>query len=718
MDSARATVPQDGTAPDLPDPTDWLANTLRRRVVLVGALLALNAAFAAAGVGVPVGVFVLLTGHLMTILGAREVISRQAEPEARRRTFMWLLAAECWVIAIVSHLVGGTRWLGASGLVLQILLPTFALERVQARIVTANAIIAWTIVVLLETLGVITPPPFPGLPSDRANQWVIFAASVVVSGMFIVYATVSVTQFRRMILASARQLAAREASYRATLAALRDVVFRADGAGRWLFLSPAWETLTGQSVDAAIGRRADAAFHPDDQPTVRAALGLTDAAAAAPEVRLRAGDGSWRTVELRTQLEAAGPGTERTVSGTIADVTERAALRERAEQGARLEAIGRLAGGVAHDVNNVLTTIQVQADALDQQLPPAARAETRPIHVAVARGALLTRQLLSFGRRQQVTPTVLDVASTLRSLEGLLQRMAGADLRLALEAGAPCWARADALQLEQIVGCFVANARDASPAGATVQIEVETVQAAGPVPPPTVGSIGAMARHVAGDPVPPGRWTVVRVRDDGVGIDDDAVPKLFEPFFTTRGEGRTGLGLAAVYGAVRQTQGIVRLASTPCVGTTAEVFLPAVEAPAALPAGPDTAPHAPPGTRVLLVEDEHTLRFAVRRMLERRGYVVVEAANGRDALTAIEAGGTPDVIISDVVMPELDGRAFVREADARWPGLRVLFISGYTAAEAGHAGSTLDGRPLLQKPFTAPALYAAVDALLTARPTR
>jgi signal transduction histidine kinase/CheY-like chemotaxis protein len=405
--------------------------------------------------------------------------------------------------------------------------------------------------------------------------------------------------------------------------------------------------------------------------------------------------------------DADAPG----VSGTLADVTDRAALRDQRDQTARLEVIGRLAGGVAHDVNNVLTTIQVQADALEQSVP-SARGEVRPIHEAVARGALLTRQLLSFGRRQQVTPVVLDIASALRALEGLWQRMAGPDLRLVLEAGDAAWARADALQLEQVVGCFVANARDASPAGSTVRIEVETVQAVAPVAAPTVGSIGAMARFVAGDAVPPGRWTIVRVRDDGVGIDDDAVPRLFEPFFTTKGEGRTGLGLAAVYCAVRQVHGVVRLASTPGIGTTAEVFLPAESAPAALPTGSADVPQAPPGTRVLLVEDEPTLRLAVRRMLERRGAVVVEAPNGRDALAALEVGPMPDIVISDVVMPELDGRAFVREAERRWPGLRVLFISGYTAADAGHATTMLDGRPLLQKPFTAPALYAAIDAML------
>lgn len=715
MDPLRAPVPRDGTAPDLPEPADWLAITLRRRVVLVGALLGISAVFFLLDIGLPVGVFVLLALHLATAIGARELVARRPDGETRRRLFAAMLAAECWVVTIVSHLVGGTRWLGASGLLVQILLPTFALERRQAAFVTANAIVAWTSVVLAETLGLVVPPAFPGLPADRAHQWVVFAASAVVSALFIAYATTSVAQFRQMIFTSARRLAEREASYRATLAALRDVVFRVDGDGRWTFLSPPWESLTGQPVDAAIGRRADAAFHPDDQPAVRTALGLGgEAPPSVPEVRLRGPDGGWRTVELRARADG-GSGAPTTVTGTIADVTERAALRDQAEQVARLEAIGRLAGGVAHDVNNVLTTIQVQADALDQTLPRLAREELRPIHEAVARGALLTRQLLSFGRRQQVTPALLDVASTMRSLEGLLQRMAGPDLRLVVDASTPAWTRADARQLEQVVGCFVANARDASASGADVRVEVEALEATEPVPPPTIGRIGAMARHVAGDAVPVGRWAVVRVRDEGVGIDEDAVPRLFEPFFTTRGEGRTGLGLAAVYGAVRQAQGIVRLASTPGVGTTAEVFLPAVDAPAVLPAGSTGAPAAPPGTRVLLVEDEHTLRFAVRRMLERRGYFVVEAANGRDALAALETGALPDVVITDVVMPELDGRAFVREAEARWPGLRVLFISGYTAAEAGHAGTVLDGRPLLQKPFTAPALYAAVDALMAQR---
>jgi two-component system, cell cycle sensor histidine kinase and response regulator CckA len=712
----QTSTPPDGVSLTLPDPTDWLANTLRRRLALVGSLALITTVFALLGVRIPVVVFGLFGVHFVTVLIAREWVARQHDDEARRRAFAMFLSAECWIIAGITHLVGGTRWLGVGGLLLQVLLPTFSLRRREAFQVLGHAVAAWVTLVTLETAGVLVPPAFPNLPSARAEHWVVGTATLAVGAIFLVFGVVSVRAFRRIIEDASRQHAQREAAFRATLAALRDVIFQTDADGRWAFLSPAWEVLTGQQVDAAIGRRADAAFHPDDQPAVRRALAVRTEGATARamlEARLRGPDGTWRTVEVRPQVEEPGDDASRYVSGTIADVTERAALRDQEDQTARLEAIGRLAGGVAHDVNNVLTTIQVQADALEQAVAPDVRSELRPIHEAVARGALLTRQLLSFGRRQQVTPTVLDVASVVRSLDAVLRRMAGGDLRVTVAADAPAWARVDPLQVEQILGCFVSNARDASVAGQELLIEVTGVDADAAVPVPTVGPIGARPRAVAGDAVPAGQWTVLRVRDAGLGVDADIMPRVFEPFVTTRVDDRTGLGLAAVYGAVQQAQGLVRLASSPGVGTTAEVFFPRVEAPAALPTT-DSVPRVPDagvGRRVLLVEDEGTLRLAVRRMLERRGYAVREAANGREALAVLEADGAPEFVVSDVVMPELDGRAFVQSATARWPALRVLFISGYTAADVGHAATTLDGHPLLQKPFTASALHAALDAL-------
>ncbi len=714
----RRTPPGQESQSELLDPTEWVANTLRRRLVLVAMLLVIATAFAVAGTSIAPQVYALLGVHFASIVAAREVIGRREDRTWRTRMFTAFLFVECLLIAAVTHYLAGSRWLGVSGLLLQMGLPGFALPQRAGIIVAGGAILGWWTMLLLEVTGVLIPPPLPGLTRQIEGTWTLTIASAVTGTVFLIYAANSARSFRRVLARSSRQLRQSEARYRATIGALRDVVFRVDREGRWRFLSPAWLTLTGQDPAAAIGRKAEASFHPDDHAAVRATL-LTNTSGSARqmcEVRLAGANGQWRTVELRPQADDPSlEDDEQQVSGTIADVSERAALRDQAEQAARLEAVGRLAGGVAHDVNNVLTTIQVQADALQRQLPATLHDEVRPVHEAVARGALLIRQLLSFGGRQQVVPSLLDLGHVLRTLEGLMQRVAGPEHTLHLTAVEQTWVRADPIQLEQIIGVLVTNARDASAPGSVIRIDVSAMDVTREAPPPPLRD--GPAPRVGGDPVPSGRWIVLRVEDAGTGIAPNILPRVFEPFFTTKPNGGTGLGLPTVYGAARQSHGVVRIGTEVGIGTTVEVLLPRAEATATLPAPSSTTGGVRvAGATLLLVEDEDTLRIAVRRMLERRGYRVIDAANGRLALAALAAeGGRVDAVVTDVVMPDLDGRGFVREASQRWPGLRVLFISGYTAGEAGHAATTLDGHPLLQKPFTADALDAALERLLADR---
>jgi two-component system cell cycle sensor histidine kinase/response regulator CckA len=716
--SLRRTPVGQESASELPDPAEWVANTLRRRLLLVSLLTLVAVGFAAAGTPVVTPIFALLGIHFASVVLAREVMSRRDDRGWRTKSFTAFLFFECLIIAALTHYASGSRWVGVSGLLLQMSLPSFALPRRSGLVVLTGAMLGWWTMLLLEVTGVLIPPALPGLPPQVEGAWTITIASAITGSVFLMYAATSARSFRRVLARSGRQLRQSEARYRATIAALRDVVFRVDRDGRWTYLSPPWLGLTGQDPAAALGRKAELSFHPDDQAAVRATVQSRTSGSARQmcEVRIAGPNGEWRTVELRPQVEDPnlddGDGN---VSGTIADISERVALRDQAEQAARLDAVGRLAGGVAHDVNNVLTTIQVQADALQRQLPASLHHEVRPVHEAVARGALLIRQLLSFGRRQQVAPSLLDLGHVLRTLEGLMQRVAGPEHTLQVRGIDGTWVRADPIQLEQIVGVLVTNARDASAAATTIRVDITAVDVERTAPPPLLR--GAPAPVIGGESVPPGRWVVLRVEDEGTGINPSILPRVFEPFFTTKPGGGTGLGLATVYGAARQSQGVVRIGTGVGVGTTVEVFLPRAEASATLPApAGSTTSGKTAGATLLLVEDEETLRIAVRRMLERRGYNVLDEANGRLALAALAAvGGRVDAIVTDVVMPDLDGRGFVREASQRWPGIRVLFISGYTAGEAGHAATTLDGHPLLQKPFTADALDAAVQRLLADR---
>jgi PAS domain S-box-containing protein len=378
---------------------------------------------------------------------------------------------------------------------------------------------------------------------------------------------------------------------------------------------------------------------------------------------------------------------------------------ERFRQSQKLEAVGRLAGGVAHDFNNLLTVILSCAGALVELCPgdDPRRVEAQEIGDAARRASHLTRQLLAFSRRQASSPTALDVGAVAAGMESLLRRLIGEDVALEI-VREPALGRvlADAGQLEQVILNLAVNARDAMPTGGRIRIEVANLDATAPEDAARLGA-------------PPGRHVTLAVRDTGTGMSAETRSHLFEPFFTTKEKGKgTGLGLATVYGIVRQAGGDVRVESAPGQGTRFLVLLPCVEDGAGASASAVDGAEAPPrGTEtVLLVEDDARVRAATGRALRAAGYTIIEAADGEEALARAEAAPALDVLVTDVVMPRLGGPALAERLRARHGPIRTLFVSGY--AEEGLLQRELEGGAarILWKPFTAATLARAVRALI------
>jgi two-component system, cell cycle sensor histidine kinase and response regulator CckA len=396
------------------------------------------------------------------------------------------------------------------------------------------------------------------------------------------------------------------------------------------------------------------------------------------------------------------------------DVTDqhRLRLREREVeaqllQAQKMEAVGRLAGGVAHDFNNLLSVVLNAASALEAELPAASelRDDVGDIRQAVERGAALTRQLLAFGRKEVHAPAQVDLHDVVTNVERLLARALGGGARLEVRRGAPsATALADPSQLEQVLVNLVINARDAMPHGGTVTITSGSVELA----PADAESLG----------VAPGRYSSIEVADTGVGMDEATRAHAFEPFFTTKDPHRgTGLGLATVYGIARQSAGAVRLVSEPGVGTRVTVLLPAgADTGAASEARPRREDSATTGAvrragTVLLVEDEPVVRAQARRLLERCGFAVIEAADGREGERQFDAHRTAlDAIVTDVVMPEMGGVEMVSRLRMRAPSVPVVFVSGFTAEDRD---LPLDRRTVfVAKPYTMALLCGAIAAVM------
>ena len=489
---------------------------------------------------------------------------------------------------------------------------------------------------------------------------------------------------------------ARERRFRALIERATDVLYVLDRDLVVTFWSPGAEAALGWSAEEAVGRNGLDYVHPEDARAIGpppGTLGLV----LEIEYRVRHKDGSYRLLSAHVRDMLADPD----VAGIIVnarDVTQQRLLEMRSAESQKLEGIGRLAGGIAHDFNNLLTVVIGCGELLDNALEAGEtpqRDDVREILAAAARARDLTSQLLAFARRQVVTPVVIDLDAAVESFERMLHRLLGEDVVLRVErAGHPVFVRCATAQLQQIVLSLVVNARDAMPRGGHLTLAVDELPHAD-----ELTGVGPVAR--------------LSVIDDGTGMSAEVQSHLFEPFFTTKPLGTgTGLGLATVYGIVRQHGGAVRVRSSSGAGTTIEVLLPTQERPkeaaAELPA-PATVPGHEP---ILLVEDDRAVAAIAARTLRRAGYPVQVVHGGADAIQLVRAGERFELVITDVIMPGMDGGETAAALRALGPSLRFLFVSGYTRdtmLERGVADGTVC---FLPKPFSPHALLEAVrDAL-------
>ena len=494
-----------------------------------------------------------------------------------------------------------------------------------------------------------------------------------------------------------------EARFAAFMRHLPGIAFMKDVAGRYVYYNAACENLLGRKPEEFIGRIDDELWPPEIASLYRAndrqvleGKGPIEILEPVP-VPNKAEPQAWLMYKFAI---LGADGSPEFVGGVGVDVTERNLLEEQLRQSQKMEAIGRLAGGVAHDFNNLLTIISGYGRMVLEDLPPDDRARPRVEEVlnASERAAILTSQLLAFSRRQVVQPRVLALNHVLSNMEKMLRRVIGEHIELATDLKPDLWpVKADAGQIEQIVMNLAVNARDAMREGGTLRISTANTL----FTPKPAASEGAHVR--------------LSVSDTGIGMDAEVMSHLYEPFFTTKGSGKgTGLGLSTVYGIVKQNGGEIRVESEKGAGAAFHIYLPrAMEAEDAA-APRKQMHHAHTGTEtVLLAEDEPGVRQIAGDVLRSLGYRVLEAADGSEALRlAADESAAIDLLLTDVIMPLMSGRELADQLKRLRPGLRTLFMSGYTDDVIAYRGELGSDAEFLQKPFSPDALAQRIRQVL------
>ncbi|HYE92666.1 MAG TPA: ATP-binding protein [Terriglobales bacterium] len=550
------------------------------------------------------------------------------------------------------------------------------------------------------TIGVLDPGQVYNHPAALAAPWTWAA----IHGVFVLATSVvACIMWRLNELARADATAAAQ-RFGGLVQSLDAVVWEAEPAmNRFSFMSRQIEALVG--VPAARWQSEpglwERLIHPEDRRGAVAAYAAIVAGGSGNDVayRLTAADGRIVHVSDIVHVMRDEAGVARRLRGVTVDMTARRGLEEQLRQSQKLEAIGRLAGGVAHDFNNLLSVIIGRVELL-RELVPSQDRTLELIAATSMRGAALTRQLLAFGRQQVLQPRVIDLAAAVQNLAPMLRRLVREDIEMLFEASGIAHVEADPVQVDQVLLNLVVNAGDAMPRGGRLTIEVAPVEL----------DAEARGRRVG---APPGRYVALRVADTGLGMDEATLARIFEPFFTTKAIGRgTGLGLATVYGVVTQSNGDIRVESAPGRGTSFTVYLPRVDEPVSEAVSAQVVRPATEGASVLLVEDDTDLRALVGDILVDRGYHVSVAKSPDDALAILdEAAGRIDLLVTDVVMPGMNGIELAARVAEKSAGTKVLFITGY-APEMVAGGAALRGKPLLEKPFTPNDLAARVREVL------
>jgi PAS domain S-box-containing protein len=486
-----------------------------------------------------------------------------------------------------------------------------------------------------------------------------------------------------------------------------EAVVVTDARGAIVYVNPAFETGTGYSRAAVLGQNPRLLKSGVQDGAFYSALWATISAGHTWRGRLvnRKKDGTLYSEDATISPVRNGAGAITSYVAVKRDVTAALALEAQFLQAQKMEAVGRLAGGIAHDFNNVLSVILSYAELIGSDLQPGSpsRADIEEVKRAGLRAADLTRQLLAFSRRQVLEARVLNLNDHLVGMEKMLARLLGADVALTILAANGLWnVKADPGQVEQILMNLAVNARDAMPRGGRLTIETANVE---------LDEDYARAQQ----DVQAGQYVQIAVTDTGTGMDEKTLARVFEPFFTTKETGKgTGLGLATVFGIVRQSGGHIRVTSEPGKGTTFKVYFPRFGGVAERASSGPTELAAHGGNEtILLVEDDDQVRVVARNILRRRGYVVLEAPNGGEALLICEQHGAKiDLLLTDVVLPRMSGRQLAERLAPVRPDMKRLFMSGYTDDAIFLHGIVESGVAFVQKPLTPAVLTRKVREVL------
>ncbi len=507
--------------------------------------------------------------------------------------------------------------------------------------------------------------------------------------VYVVYQQLQIQRMRRRLLEGQElfQLITENAA---------DMIAVVAANGDRLYNSPSYGRILGYSPDKLLGTQGFDEIHPDDRQKVIEAAeeARRTGVGRRIEYRIQHQDGHWEYVESTASAVRNVQGEVEKLVVVNRAIGERRRLEEQLRQVQKMDAIGRLSGGVAHDFNNLLGVIigygEVLRDGISEKDP--LRSSIDQILKAGHRAASLTRQLLAFSRQQVLEPRVLILNSVVSDMEKMLRRLIGEDIELNISLD-PTAAKikADQGQIEQVIMNLIVNARDAMPEGGRLTIETGTIEM----------DEEFVKRYPY--PVLTGPYVLLTVSDTGIGMDAGTQQRIFEPFFTTKEKGKgTGLGLSTVYGVVKQSGGYIDVRSSPGTGTTFQIYIPKIKQATPLQAQNRDIDSPLHGTEtILLVEDEAALRTITRSHLEHLGYFVMEAENGREALEKSRKHSDPiHILLTDMIMPELSGHALAEELGRLRPEIRVIYMSGYSGRTYNSQSDLDPGSFFLQKPFT------------------
>jgi PAS domain S-box-containing protein len=507
---------------------------------------------------------------------------------------------------------------------------------------------------------------------------------------------------------AAEALKQSEEKYRRLLSEAPIGVTLTENSGRFIVANPAFASMLGyDSVDALLTVKVHDLYANRDQAEALKEQFEKSHRVTRQEIQLVRRDGGLITTRFTGRLVMNDTLGEALIEAVWEDVTEQLRIERQFHQAQKMEAIGLLAGGVAHDFNNLLTIIISSSDLLRSELPGGSThiADVEAIRNAGKSAAALTRQLLAFSRQQVLQPRVMQLNELVTNTSALLQRLLSDSVELVtslhVEAGS---VKVDPGQIEQVIMNLAVNAQDAMPNGGRLLIESKNVEFDEPI-------------HQSNGSLPAGRYVTLTVTDTGVGMNAATQARVFEPFFTTKkvGEG-TGLGLATVYGIVRQSGGHISVYSEPGAGTTFKIYFPRVDETAAVGDNGSAPSSIVTGSEtVLVVEDSGPVRAIIQQVLKRCGYTVLEATDGESALTLGERHDGPiHLLLTDVVMPRMGGRTLAQQFHKVRPNTRVLFVSGYTDDAIAQHGVLDPGVEYLEKPFTPDTLAKKVRRVLDA----